>query len=67
MPPYKRVAGDIASKNEAGELVRGDQVPSMAQLAETYGISRGMARRVLVELRDRGLVEITPGWGTFVV
>jgi DNA-binding GntR family transcriptional regulator len=38
----------------------------MARLCEVYGISRGTARRVLVTLRDWGLVEITPGWGTFV-
>lgn len=38
----------------------------MARLCETYGISRGTARRVLTTLRDWGLVQITPGWGTFV-
>ena len=35
-------------------------------LAESYGISRGTARRVLTTLRDEGYVYITPGWGTFV-
>ena len=39
----------------------------MAQLAETYGIARGTARRVLATLREEGYVYITPGWGTFVV
>jgi DNA-binding GntR family transcriptional regulator len=38
----------------------------MARLGEIHGISRGTARRVLTTLRDWGLVEITPGWGTFV-
>jgi DNA-binding GntR family transcriptional regulator len=66
VPPYLRVADELAAKIDAGELVRGDQVPSMARLAETYGISRGTARRVLLTLRDRDLVVITPGWGTFV-
>ncbi|HUY52883.1 MAG TPA: winged helix-turn-helix domain-containing protein [Streptosporangiaceae bacterium] len=66
VPPYKRVADIIAGKITSGELVRGDQVPSMVRLADEYGISRGTARRVLVDLRERDLVEITPGWGTFV-
>jgi GntR family transcriptional regulator len=66
VPPYLRVADELAAKIEAGELVRGDQVPSMAKLADEYGISRGTARRVLLTLRDRDLVTITPGWGTFV-
>ena len=38
----------------------------MAELADTYSISRGTARRVLSTLRDEGYVVITPGWGTFV-
>jgi DNA-binding GntR family transcriptional regulator len=50
----------------AGELLPGEQVPSMAKLSEDYGISRGTARRVLVTLKDEGWVYITPGWGTFV-
>ena len=66
MPPYLRIAGIIREKIEHGELRPGDQVPSIVKLGEEYGISRGTARRVLVQLRDWGLVEITPGWGSFV-
>jgi GntR family transcriptional regulator len=65
-PPYLRIAGIIREQIEHGELLPGEQVPSMARLCEVYGISRGTARRVLTTLRDWGLVEITPGWGTFV-
>jgi GntR family transcriptional regulator len=65
-PPYLRIARIIQEQIEHGELLPGEQVPSMARLCETYGISRGTARRVLTTLRDWGLVEITPGWGTFV-
>ena len=67
MPPYRRVADDLRGKIDAGELLPGEQVPSMAQLADSYGISRGTARRVLTTLRDEGYVYVTPGWGTFVV
>jgi DNA-binding GntR family transcriptional regulator len=67
VPPYRRVAEDLKAKIRAGELLPGEQVPSMARLAEEYGIARGTARRVLVTLKDEGFVYITPGWGTFVV
>ena len=65
-PPYLRIAGEIRGQIERGELRPGDQVPSMAKISENYGVSRGTARRVLVQLRDWGLIEITPGWGSFV-
>jgi hypothetical protein len=66
MPPYLAIANAIKAQIDAGELAPGDQVPSMARISEQYSVSRGTARRVLVTLREWGLVEITPGWGTFV-
>jgi GntR family transcriptional regulator len=65
-PPYLHVAGLIRDQIERGELLPGEQVPSMAKLADQYSISRGTARRVLMTLKDWGLIEITPGWGSFV-
>jgi DNA-binding GntR family transcriptional regulator len=38
----------------------------MAKISEEYGVSRGTARRVLVQLKEWDLIEITPGWGSFV-
>lgn len=66
VPPYKRVADDLRGQIERGELLPGEQLPSMARISETYGVSRGTARRVLVTLRDDGLIDIVPGWGSFV-
>lgn len=65
-PPYLRVASEIRGKIDRGELRPGERVPSMAKISEQYGLSRVSARRVLTQLREWGLVEITPGWGTFV-
>lgn len=66
MPPYLHVAGEIRGQIERAELAPGDQVPSITKLGEQYKISRGTARRALLQLRDWGLIEITPGWGSFV-
>ena len=65
-PPYLRIAHDLRSRIERGELLPGEQVPSVTQLAETYEVSRGTARRALDLLKEWGLTEATPGWGTFV-
>jgi GntR family transcriptional regulator len=66
VPPYLRISGEIRGQIERGELLPGEQVPSIVKLGEQYGISRGTARRVLLQLQEWGLVEITPGWGSFV-
>jgi DNA-binding GntR family transcriptional regulator len=65
-PPYLRIAGEIRGQIERGEYRPGDQIPSMAKISETYSVSRGTARRVLVQLREWDLIETTPGWGSFV-
>ncbi|MQA02107.1 MAG: FCD domain-containing protein [Streptosporangiales bacterium] len=44
----------------------GAKLPSERQLAERFHISRPVVREVLRELQERGLVEISPGRGTFV-
>jgi DNA-binding GntR family transcriptional regulator len=64
--PYVRVAGEIRERIRSGELRPGDQVPSVHNLAEAYGVSRSTARRALDLLKEWGLTEALPGLGTFV-
>ena len=66
MPPYLRVAAELREKIAKGELLPGEQVPSLDRLAETYGISRTTARRAVQVLMDEGLVQSRPRWGVFV-
>ena len=56
MPPYLRVAAELREKIANGELLPGEQVPSLDRLAETYRISRTTARRAVQVLMDEGLV-----------
>jgi DNA-binding GntR family transcriptional regulator len=65
-PPYLAIAADLRNKVLSGELAPGDQLPSMHTLAEQYSVSRGTALRALGILKDEGLTEVSPGWGTFV-
>lgn len=65
-PPYLRIANELRAQIEHGELRPGEQVPSVTDLANKYEVSRGTARRALDLLKEWGLTEAVPGWGTFV-
>jgi DNA-binding GntR family transcriptional regulator len=66
VPPYLRVAAELREKIANGELLPGEQVPSLDRLAETNRISRTTARRAIQVLMDEGLVISRPRWGVFV-
>lgn len=63
---YVQVANDIACRIDDGTLQPGARLPAERDLAEEYGIAYGTARRVVEELRDRGLVITLPGKGTYI-
>jgi GntR family transcriptional regulator len=66
VPPYLRVAAELREKIANGELLPGEQVPSLDRLAESNSISRTTARRAIQVLMDEGLVISRPRWGVFV-
>ena len=49
-----------------GDLKVGDQLPSEHELAEQFAVSRTAIREAVKALRQKGLVEIRPGRGTFI-
>ncbi|WP_026004875.1 winged helix-turn-helix domain-containing protein [Streptomyces sp. AA1529] len=63
---YVQVADDIARRIDDGRLPPGARLPAERDLAEEYGIAYGTARRVVQELRDRGLAITLPGKGTYI-
>jgi DNA-binding GntR family transcriptional regulator len=63
---YRRIASDLRTAIERGELAPGDLLPSEASLMTTYGVSRGTARQALAELASSGLIESVQGKGRFV-
>lgn len=62
---YRQIADDLADAI-ATRYRPGDQLPSEAQLVETYGVSRITVRQSLELLAERGLVVRVQGKGTFV-
>jgi DNA-binding GntR family transcriptional regulator len=63
--PSRRVEADLRRRIEADEWASGQALPSMASLAERYGVSRATVAKALRRMADDGLVEIVPQWGTF--
>ena len=63
---YERIVSQIEQRIEAGDLKVGDRLPSERELAEQFAVSRTAVREAVKALRQKGLVEILPGRGTFI-
>lgn len=63
---YERIVSQIQQRIETGDLKVGDQLPSERELAEQFAVSRTAVREAVKALRQKGLVEIRPGRGTFI-
>lgn len=66
-PIYRQIADDLRRQIETGELRPGEQLRTEIELRDTYDASRNTIRDAIKLLVTRGLVEIRPGQGTFVV
>jgi DNA-binding transcriptional regulator YhcF (GntR family) len=64
--PSQRVADDIRRSIVSGELRPGERVPSTREITKRWGVAMATATKVLVRLREEGLVSMRPGVGTVV-
>ncbi len=64
--PSIRVFEALRTKIESGELLPGEQMPSLVKISEEYRVSRTTAQKAMQLLAEAGLVEIKPRWGSFV-
>jgi DNA-binding GntR family transcriptional regulator len=65
-PAYRQIADVLRDQVRTGKLGPGDVLPSVRQLAETYGVADVIARRAIGLLRNEGLIDTHPGKGSFV-
>ncbi len=63
---YEQIIEQIQSLVMEGTLRPGDKLPPERELAEQFGVSRTAVREAVKALREKGLVEIQPGRGTFI-
>lgn len=66
-PLYLQLRELIRSKIESGEYPPGTAIPSVGNLAETYGIHRLSVRSAISALIGEGLLKSVQGKGIFVV
>lgn len=63
---HEAVLGEVLEEIVRGDHAEGAKLPKEERLAETYDVSRYVARQAIQALRDRGLVTVTHGVGAFV-
>jgi GntR family transcriptional repressor for pyruvate dehydrogenase complex len=64
---YAQIVEQITAQIRSGQLRTGDQLPNERDLSEQFGVSRTAVREAITALGQRGLVEVRPGRGTFVI
>src|SRR5512134_2148285 len=63
---YEQIVRQIEQRIVAGDLKSGDQLPSENELAKQFAVSRTAVREAIKALREKRLVAIRPGVGTFI-
>jgi len=66
-PVYKQIIDQVTDKIDAGELMVGDQMPSMNVLAEDLQVSKETIKKAYSILRHRGMIESIQGKGYYVL
>lgn len=67
VPKYRQLVDAILLKIDAGQLQKGDKIPSLNSLCESGNMSRDTAMMALNELKTRGVLMSHPGKGYFVL
>lgn len=65
-PPYEQLRRQLADLIEGGQLVEGERLPPLRQLAGDLGLAVGTVARTYRELESAGLIRSRRGGGTRV-
>jgi len=60
------IAGDLLQQIAGGALPAGAKLPTEAELAERYGVSRAVVREAMAQLKSQNAVEARQGSGVYV-
>lgn len=64
---FEQIVEQIENRILSGDLKPGDKLAPERELAEQFGVSRTAIREAVKTLALKGLVEILPGRGTFII
>jgi GntR family transcriptional repressor for pyruvate dehydrogenase complex len=62
----QQIAEDLKSMIGSGELPAGRRIPTEAEMCRRYGVSRTTVREALQSLRSTGILDVTPGRGSYI-
>jgi GntR family transcriptional regulator len=62
----ERLAAELRCRIEAGDFVVGQRLPSVQELAATYGVNPATVRSALFRLQAENVIQVLPRSGTFV-
>lgn len=65
-PKYRQIIGAIQLKINAGELKKGDRLPSLNQWTKQYGLSQDTVLMAYNDLKSKGIIMSQVGKGYFV-
>jgi DNA-binding GntR family transcriptional regulator len=66
MPPSRQIAAALRAELAEGRYGADDRLPSVAELAATWGVNRKTANKALQLLADEGLIEVEEGVGYYI-
>jgi len=66
VPRYVQLANYVQARVESGDWQPGRRLPAERDLASEWGVAYLTVRRMMRELRERGIVITTPGLGNFI-
>jgi len=64
---YQQIVEQIERRVLNGDIRHGDRLPTERELAEQFGVSRTAVREAMKALAQKGLIQVRPGRGTFVI
>lgn len=65
-PIYEQIVRQVKSQIMAGDLVAGEQLPSIRALANSLRVSAITTKRAYADLEAQGFIETVQGKGSFV-
>ncbi len=66
VPKYRQIIDAVLQKINAGELKKGDKIPSLNMLCRQYGLSQDTVLMAYNELKAKGIITSQVGKGYFI-
>lgn len=64
---YRQIINSLTTSIREGQLCVGDQLPSINQVCQQWGLSRDTVMNAYNELKARGIISSMPGKGYYVI